>query len=389
MIATRTLSGDKVLKGTFGIVREGPSGDLEVMFDERAGAVPLDARTANHLALGYGVTIHKSQGMTVDHALVLAGGTLDRHLGYVALSRHRDRLTIHVDGSSVADTSELAARLRRTDRGQPRSPAERAHPDRRQVDGAMEPEQRPSADPRALEIMEMAAGWCQDQLQGERGAAARAYLESRGLGPEAQSSFRIGYAPAGRSGLIAAMAEQGVGADELEAVGLLGRRDGTGQRHDRFRDRIMFPIADAAGRCIALGGRAMDPGASAKHLNSPATALFDKGRTVYGQAAAAEDAAMVGVMHVVEGCMDVIAMAEAGIPNVVAPFGTAVTAEQLGADVAGGAASRDRPGWRRSRTAGGLAGAGYGASPASRRAVPGDCSAARRRGSRFDDQARR
>ncbi|MEM9852782.1 MAG: toprim domain-containing protein, partial [Pseudomonadota bacterium] len=98
---------------------------------------------------------------------------------------------------------------------------------------------------------------------------------------------------------------------------------------DRFRGRIIFPIRDARGRCTALGGRAMDPNARAKYLNSPETVLFDKGRSLYNHAPAREAAGKIGRLIVAEGYMDVIALAQAGFDHAVAPLGTAITEHQL------------------------------------------------------------
>ena len=192
------------------------------------------------------------------------------------------------------------------------------------VSAPVEPE-----DPRSLEVLEMAAAWFREQLQGEEGAAVRAYLEEQGFDAAAQGRRGFGYAPRRYGALSATLEGQGVTVDELEAAGLTGRREEDGSTYDRFHDRLMFPIEDEVGRCIAFGGRAMNEQAQAKYLNSPQTRVFDKGRMVYNLGAAAERAAETGVLYVVEGYMDVASMTEAGIENVVAPLGTVVTSEQL------------------------------------------------------------
>ena len=145
VIATGTLPRHKVLKGAYGVVQAGADGRLEIAFDGHDAPVLLDAWTAGRIALGYAVTVHKSQGMTADHALVLATGTMDRHLGYVAFSRHRDHLRIHIDGSSVSGTADLAGQLRRSGLGVPPPAPQRSASTRVQgVDAPADP------DPRAV-----------------------------------------------------------------------------------------------------------------------------------------------------------------------------------------------------------------------------------------------
>ncbi len=122
--------------------------------------------------------------------------------------------------------------------------------------------------------------------------------------------------------------------DLIVAAGLAARARGRRRPYDRFRGRIIFPIRDARGRCIAFGGRAMDPNARAKYLNSPETELFDKGRSLYNHGPAREAAGKGQPLIVAEGYMDVIALAEAGFGAAVAPLGTAVTEDQLRAALA-------------------------------------------------------
>ena len=112
-------------------------------------------------------------------------------------------------------------------------------------------------------------------------------------------------------------------------AGLAAESDRGGAPYDRFRGRIMFPIRDARGRAIGFGGRAMDPNHPAKYYNSPETALFDKGRSLYNHGPAREAAGKGKPLIVAEGYMDVIALAEAGFTATVAPLGTAITEDQL------------------------------------------------------------
>jgi DNA primase len=112
-------------------------------------------------------------------------------------------------------------------------------------------------------------------------------------------------------------------------AGIATKPDDGGAPYDAFRDRIMFPIRDPRGRCIGFGGRAMDPNARAKYLNSRETPLFDKGRALYNHGPARTAAGQGQPLIVAEGYMDVIALVAAGFEAAVAPLGTAITEEQL------------------------------------------------------------
>ncbi|NAZ36527.1 DNA primase [Rubellimicrobium sp. CFH 75288] len=195
----------------------------------------------------------------------------------------------------------------------------------------------PARDPRAaeaasrsarlVEVMEMAVRHYRLLLSRREGEQARAYLARRGLSDEAIARWEIGWAGEDRQGLSRALLEKGVPADLLLEAGLVG--EGQGGRYDRFWGRVIFPIRDARGRTVALGGRSLDPGARAKYLNSPQTPIFDKGRTLFNLARAREAVGRGAPLLVAEGYMDVIALSEAGLAGAVAPLGTAVTAEQL------------------------------------------------------------
>jgi DNA primase len=179
-----------------------------------------------------------------------------------------------------------------------------------------------------LDVLAAAARIFEANLQGSMGAKARLYLADRGLMPAAQQLFSIGFSSDEKFALRDALAERGVGVDQMIEAGLLVHGEGISVPYDRFRDRIMFPIHDRAGRVIAFGGRAMDPGAKAKYLNSPETALFRKGALLFNHHRARKPAHDSGELIVVEGYVDAIAMSEAGFPNVVAPLGTALTPDQ-------------------------------------------------------------
>ena len=182
---------------------------------------------------------------------------------------------------------------------------------------------------RLAEVMEAAVRHYRLQLGTRAASDARATLAARGLDAAALERFEIGYAPPDRQGILRHLTEKGVAEDLIVDAGLCARPDDGGAPYDRFRDRILFPIRDARGRAIALGGRAMDPNARAKYLNSPETELFDKGRTLYNLGPAREAAGKGAPLVVAEGYMDVIALVAGGFEAAVAPLGTAVTEEQL------------------------------------------------------------
>jgi len=197
----------------------------------------------------------------------------------------------------------------------------------------------PARDPQAKErsdrrtelaaVMEEAVKWFRLQLRTAAAGPARDYLGRRRLSPESQERWEIGFAPAARTGLTQALTARGIAIDLIVDAGLAIRPDDGGAPYDRFRDRIIFPIRDARGRAISLGGRAMDPNARAKYLNGPETALFDKGRSLFNHGPAREAAGKGERLVVAEGYMDVIALSDAGFRAAVAPLGTAVTEDQL------------------------------------------------------------
>ena len=186
-----------------------------------------------------------------------------------------------------------------------------------------------------LDVMEMATRFFQEQLQSAAGARARAYLRDRGLTGRTIETFRLGYSPESRNALKEHLAGKGVPKDQIEACGLVVHGDGIAVSYDRFRDRVMFPILSSREKVIAFGGRAMSPDAPAKYLNSNDTELFHKGQVLYNFARARRAAQAGpgrkegGTVIAVEGYMDVIALHQAGVENVVAPLGTALTENQL------------------------------------------------------------
>ncbi|WP_425230115.1 DNA primase [Sphingomonas sp.] len=193
----------------------------------------------------------------------------------------------------------------------------------------------PAPDPRQQErqerakslhdVMQAAADWFVQQLGGLDGAAARELLDRRGIDDGTRRAFGFGFAPDSRGRLRTAL--KAFGDAMLIEAGLLIQVEGK-DPYDRFRGRLMIPIRDARGRVIAFGGRVIGDG-EPKYLNSPDTPLFDKGRTLYNLDRAAPAARKAARVIVVEGYMDAIALARAGIDEAVAPLGTALTEAQL------------------------------------------------------------
>lgn len=197
------------------------------------------------------------------------------------------------------------------------------------------PERDPEAEKRAqrrgslYEVMDLANGFFQQALQSADGAGARRYLRDRGLSQAIQQEFGIGYAPDSRNALKQFLASKDVSQDDMVEAGLLIAGPDISVSYDRFRNRVMFPIADARGRCIAFGGRALSADVPAKYLNSPETPLFSKSYLLYNHHRAREPVHHGAPLLVVEGYMDVIACAAHGLEGAVAPMGTALTEEQM------------------------------------------------------------
>ncbi|GAA4018582.1 DNA primase [Sphingomonas swuensis] len=196
----------------------------------------------------------------------------------------------------------------------------------------------PAADPRSQErakrqatlhdVMADAQAWFAEQLDGIDGAEARAYCQKRGIGAGAIKRFGIGFAPDRRNGLRKALERHG-DARLVECGLLISIEDEPKKEpYDRFRGRLMIPIRDQRGRVIGFGGRILGAG-EPKYLNSPETVLFDKGSSLYAIDRAGPASRQARRLIVVEGYMDVIGLDRAGIAEVVAPNGTALTERQL------------------------------------------------------------
>jgi DNA primase len=172
--------------------------------------------------------------------------------------------------------------------------------------------------------LEAAARFFQKQL--EASDKARAYFDKRGVDAENRARFALGYAPDSFDALKSLL-----GTDErrlglLEKTGMLSKSE-SGRVYDKFRDRVMFPIHDRRGRVIAFGGRVLDKEDGPKYLNSPETALFHKGRELYGLWQVRQAHAKIPRLIVVEGYMDVVALFQYGVTQAVATLGTATTAD--------------------------------------------------------------
>jgi DNA primase len=178
------------------------------------------------------------------------------------------------------------------------------------------------------EALSLAAQIYESTLHDPVGAKARGYLADRRLELATQRAFGIGYSAPERFALRDALAARGVDAALMIEAGLLTHGEGIAVPYDRFQNRVMFPIHDRGGRVVAFGGRALDPAAKAKYLNSPETELFHKGSLLYNHHRARKAAHDRGQIIAVEGYVDVIAMTQAGFPQTVAPLGTALTADQ-------------------------------------------------------------
>jgi DNA primase len=179
-----------------------------------------------------------------------------------------------------------------------------------------------------VEVLELATQFFEARLVDREGVQARTYLAGRQVTPALQKQFRLGYSPADRYALRDHLAGRGIDREAMIETGLLVHGEDIAVPYDRFRERVIFPIQDRSGRVIAFGGRAMEKEVQAKYLNSPETPLFHKGQCLYNHHRARKAAHETGRVVVVEGYMDVIGMAGAGIAECVAPLGTALTPEQ-------------------------------------------------------------
>ena len=186
---------------------------------------------------------------------------------------------------------------------------------------------RPDSSPSGESLLKMttfAARFFRDQLNSPAGSDALEYARARKLTDESIARFGLGFAPDSWDALRSAAVGAGFTDRQLAAAGLVAERE-DGSSYDRFRNRLMFPIVDAAGRVVAFGGRAMDEADRAKYLNSPETALFDKSANLYALNWSRRGIVDSGQAVVVEGYLDALMCIQQGVVNVVATLGTALT----------------------------------------------------------------
>ena len=175
-----------------------------------------------------------------------------------------------------------------------------------------------------LKVHELADAYFRGQLQEAGGGAARRYLEERDIRPATTERLGLGYAPPRRDGLTRHLVDQGQPLDLLLRSGLVIQRD-DGRPYDRFRNRLIVPIARETGSVVAFGGRALAPDQQPKYLNSPETPLYTKGHTLYGLHLTKQAVREVGYVVLVEGYFDFAQAVQAGVKPVAATCGTALT----------------------------------------------------------------
>jgi DNA primase len=207
--------------------------------------------------------------------------------------------------------------------------AERYNVELKREDEDPQAEERRQRRLRLIELVERATAYYERVLwQSPEAARARAYLEERGLEEEVLRKFRVGYAPSAWDSVMMAAQRLGFSREELAAAGL-GQKGRGGGFYDRFRGRIMFPLADPRGKVLGFGARAMRDDQGPKYVNTSENDLYHKGRQLFGIDHARGSAARLGRVVAVEGYTDVLALHQAGVTESVAIMGTALTQEQM------------------------------------------------------------
>ncbi|MBJ7331177.1 MAG: DNA primase [Solirubrobacteraceae bacterium] len=200
----------------------------------------------------------------------------------------------------------------------------------RESEDPQEAERRKQRE-RLMELLERTAAFYVRYLwESTEAARAREYLLERGLDEPALREFRVGYSPSAWDKVLMASRKAGFSNRELYEAGLASRAKGEGRIYDRFRGRIMFPLADMRGRVLGFGARALRDNQQPKYLNTSENDIFHKGRQLFASDLARAHAARAGEVIVAEGYTDVIALHQAGLKNTVATMGTAMTPEQVG-----------------------------------------------------------
>ncbi len=182
---------------------------------------------------------------------------------------------------------------------------------------------------RVFQILDEAARFYSSQLNQAAGKQVREYLARRGISPETSTRFRLGYAPDSWDSLALALGKGAERIQLLEKAGLVKQRATGSGCYDTFRHRLIIPIADAHGRIVGFGGRVLGKGEEPKYLNSPETDVFNKRKMLFNFREALQPIRRSNSAIVVEGYLDVISLVQAGINNVVATLGTAITADQV------------------------------------------------------------
>lgn len=185
---------------------------------------------------------------------------------------------------------------------------------------------------RTLEILELATKWYEYQLwNGPGKTKILEYLRGRGLKDLTIKEFRLGYAPKGWRNILEFLVKRGFNTSEIEKTGLLVKKEKGHDYYDRFRERIMFPIADYSGKIVGYSARVAPGGdeSQAKYVNTPETEVYHKSHVLYGLDKAKQEIKNQDFVLLVEGNMDVVASSQAGIKNVVAVSGTALTPDQI------------------------------------------------------------
>ncbi len=180
---------------------------------------------------------------------------------------------------------------------------------------------------RMLRLHALVADYYISRLRGKEGQKAQSYLQNRDIGAAAVNTFQLGFSVEGWRFLRDHLLQKKVPLPLAEQSGLLAKNE-RGEYYDRFRGRLIFPIEDQAGQIIAFGGRILGEG-EPKYLNSPESALFSKGKTLYGLSRTKDDIRKSGYAILVEGYFDLLSLWNAGVRNVVATLGTALTRDHV------------------------------------------------------------
>ena len=180
---------------------------------------------------------------------------------------------------------------------------------------------------KAGQIMNLACKYFQSCLESKPGEAAHTYLNKRGIEKKTQETFHLGYAPPGWDNLFNFLVSRGASPQLIEKTGLVIAREGEKGYYDRFRNRLIFPVIDHRNQVVAFSGRSLG-NEEPKYLNSPDTIIYHKGETLFGLNLAKDSIKKCKTAIMVEGNFDLVAPFQAGITNIVAPLGTALTTYQ-------------------------------------------------------------